>query len=73
MAPSEAKSGTEKHSRFVSSSGSENHRMKGRNLPQRVIVRSTIRPAKMSANASQSLTNPTMPAAAAGVSPTASV
>jgi hypothetical protein len=47
--------------------------MNGRNLPHRVIVRSTMRPAKMSANASQIFTNRKMDPASAAFRPTTSV
>ena len=58
---------------LITSSGIDPNRMKGRNLPQRVMVRSTIRPAKRSANASQSRTIRNMVPIAAAGSPMTSV
>ncbi len=54
-----------------SSRGSENHMMKGRNLPKRPgFLASTIRPANRSANASQKRTSRNMVPIAAPPSPT---
>jgi len=55
------------------STGTANHRMNGRNLPNLVIVRSTMRPAKRSANASQSRTTRNIVPTAAAVTPATSV
>ena len=65
--------GIQKHSRLDASSGTEYHSRNGRNLPHRVIVRSTMRPANRSANASQILTNRKMLPAWIGLMPTTSV
>ena len=58
---------------LITSNGMEPNRMNGRNLPQRVIVRSTIRPANRSAKASQSRTIRNIVPIAAACRPTTSV
>ena len=65
--------GIQKHSRLAASSGTEKKRRNGRNLPHRVMVRSTSRPASRSAKASQILTNRKMLPASTGSMPTTSV
>ena len=62
--------GIQKHRMLAASRGIEYQIRNGRNLPHRVIVRSTMRPAKMSAKASQNLTNRKMLPACAGGMPT---
>ncbi len=65
--------GTVKVATLSRSTGSAPKRKNGRNLPHRVIVRSTSRPAKMSAKPSQiRMTRNRVPAAAALI-PTTSV
>ena len=54
-------------------SGTAPNMMNGRNLPQRVIVRSTSRPANRSANASQRRTTRNMVPTAAAEIPATSV
>ena len=65
--------GTVKVATESSSRGSEPNRKNGRNLPHRVIVLSTWRPAQMSANASQTRTTRNSVPAAAAEMPTTSV
>ena len=57
----------------MNSSGTAPNMMNGRNLPHRVIVRSTSRPANRSANASHSRTTKNMVPTAAAEMPATSV
>jgi len=59
--------------KLITSNGTAKNRMNGRNLPQRVIVRSTARPAIRSAKASQRRTTKNIVPTAAADSPATSV
>jgi hypothetical protein len=65
--------GTQKVRTERNSSGTAPKRMKGRNLPKRVIVRSTARPAMRSAKASQMRTMKNIVPMAAADRPATSV
>ncbi len=66
--------GIENVATLSSSSGSEPKRMNGRNLPKRLLyVRSTMRPANTSANASKTRTTSSSVPAAAAEMPATSV
>src|SRR5690606_22265216 len=65
--------GTENTATLSPSTGTAPNRKNGRNLPHRVIVRSTTRPAKMSANASKMRTSRKSVATAAAEMPATSV
>ena len=65
--------GTWKTRKLMNSSGTAPNMMNGRNLPHRVIVRSTSRPASRSAKASQSRTTRNMVPTAAAEMPATSV
>ena len=71
--PSSKLVGTWKVRKLMNSSGIAPNMMNGRNLPHRVMVRSTIRPASRSANASHSRTTRNMVPTAAAEMPATSV
>ena len=71
--PSSKLAGTRKVRKLMNSSGIAPNMRNGRNLPQRVMVRSTIRPASRSAKASQSRTTRNIVPTAAAEMPATSV
>ena len=71
--PSSKLAGTRKVRKLMNSNRTAPNMMNGRNLPQRVIVRSTSRPASRSANASHSRTTKNMVPTAAAEMPATSV
>ena len=71
--PSSKLVGTWKTRKLMNINGTAPNMMNGRNLPHRVMVRSTSRPASRSANASHSRTTRNMVPTAAAEMPATSV